>query len=282
MKISLFTQYGALNSVPIFQAFEEGAKKLGYEVIKNDINADILVIWSVLWNGRMKNNQEIYNFAMKNQKNLIIIEVGGLIRGKTWRIGLGHINNLAKFYNIENFDHNRPKKLGISLKNRQNLGENILICGQHSKSEQWMQRPRPEVWLTTLVNKIKTYTNRKIVFRPHPRDYEWCQFLPNLGIDIRIPKKIDNTYDDFDLFSDFQSAWSVFSPSSNPGIQAAIEGIPVFTDKDSLAYPVSCKDLRFLESPIEEDRESWLIKLCHCEYLIEEIEEGKPLVRLLR
>jgi capsule polysaccharide export protein KpsC/LpsZ len=281
MKISLFTQYGALNSMPIFQAFEFGAKKLGYLVYKNDKDADILVIWSVLWYGRMKNNQEIWNFAKKHKKKLIIIEIGALIREKTWRIGLNHVNNLGFFNNHTKLDYFRPQKLGISLKNRNTLGDNILICGQHSKSEQWTHRPHPEIWLKTLIDQIKKYTDRPIVFRPHPRDLSWCHNLPNLGIDIHIPKKINKTHDDFDILEDFKSAWCVFSPSSNPGIQAIIAGIPVFTDKDSLAYPLSNTDISLINQPILRDREKWLINVCHTEYLVEEIEAGIPLLRLL-
>lgn len=282
MKISLFTQYGALNSVPIFDAFEAGAKKIGLNTVRNNLDAEILVIWSVLWAGRMKGNQEIWNLAKKEGKKLVIIEVGGLIRETTWRIGLEHINNLGKFSLNEPLDSNRPQKLGIFIKNTQNLGEKIIICGQHTKSEQWSTRPKPEQWVTTLVNNIRLYTDRKILFRPHPRDFEWCQFLPNLGIEVKIPKKISGTYDNFDLMEDFKNAYSVISPCSNPGIIAAIEGIPIFTDLDSLAYPVSNKKLENLQNPQLYDRTEWLIKLCHTEWTVEEISNGDPLRRLLK
>ena len=282
MKISLFTQYGALNSRPVFEAFEQGAQKLGYKVVLNDVDADIFVIWSVLWEGRMKNNQQIWNLAKKNKKVVIVLEVGGLIRGKTWRIGLNHVNNLALFCHSDDFDELRPKKLGIFLCPRQNSGKNVLICGQHSKSEQWSYRSSPEIWISDLVKEIKTYSNRKIVFRPHPRDYHWARSLLNLDIDIHIPQKIPGSYDDFDLNQDFKDAWCVISPSSNPGIQAAIAGIPVFTDLDSLAYPISNKNLSKIEHPELPDREKWLISVSHTEYLIEEITEGTPIKQLLK
>ena len=281
MKISIFTQYGSLNSGPVFQAFKQGAEKLGFSVIENSIDADVFVIWSVLWQGRMKPNQEIWNLAKKLGKKLIILEVGGLIRGTTWRIGLNHVNNLGKFYKENDYDSNRPEKLGIKLLPRKINGKNILICGQHSKSEQWVNRPDPIIWLTDLIKSIRKYSTRKIIFRPHPRDYNWVNFLPKLDIDIKIPTKIDGTYDDFNHEDDFKNAWIVINPSSNTGIQAAIAGIPVFTENDSLAYPISNKNLELIENPILPDRSQWLIAMTHCEWLEHEIKNGTPLAKML-
>lgn len=281
MKISLFTQFGALNSGKIFKLFAEGCRRQGLEVVENTTDADILVIWSILWHGRMKGNRDVWNFSKKTGKKLIILEIGGLHRGTTWRIGLDHVNNLGKFYSKEIFDIERPKKLGISLKERQNTGENILICGQHSKSEQWVNRPPPEIWLSSLVQEIKKYSNRPIVFRPHPRDLDWVKFLPKLPITIQYPQKIIGTYDDFNHESDFTNAWCVINPSSNTGIQAAIAGIPVFCDEDSLAYPISNKKIENIVNPELPSRDEWIIKLSHTEWLENEIERGLPISRLL-
>ena len=281
MKLSIFPQYGALNSRPVFAAFVTGSRKLGHTVVENSLDADCYVIWSVLWHGRMKNNQEIWKLAKKSGKKIIILEVGGLNRGLTWRVGLNHINANGIFWTEETFDQIRPQKLGVSLQNREKSGKNILICGQHRFSEQWTARPNAEIWLSKLINDIKKYSDRKIVFRPHPRDFQWAKSILNLGIDIHLPGKIANTYDDFDHHKDFQEAWCVFNPCSNTGIQAAIAGIPIFCDQDSLAYPVSNKNLELIENAQVFDRNDWLIKLCHTEWTLQEIEEGLPQSRIL-
>lgn len=280
MKFAIFPGFGALNSGPIFQSFKKGAEFLGHNVTEHNLDADVFVIWSVLWNGRMAQNQEIWKIAKNSGKKILILEVGGLIRGKTWRVGLNHINNLGFFGNKENLDLARSKKLGIFLKDWRKHGENILICGQHTKSEQWITREPPEVWLKNLVTKIKTHTDRKIVFRPHPRDSMWCRNIENLGITLKIPEKIPNSYDGFDHDVDFQQAWCVINPSSTPAVTAAIDGIPVFCDQDSLAWPVSIQNLRNIDMPREPERTLWLEKLCHTEWTIEEIEHGIPLSRI--
>lgn len=281
MKISIFPRFGALNSKEVFSSFVSGCKKLGIDVVEHDISADIFVIWSILWNGRMESNKEIWDLARISKKPVIVLEVGGLIRGKTWKVGLNGINNLGIFGNFENLDFDRPGKIGIFLKNRKNTGENILICGQHQKSEQWRSRPPHDKWFDDVVKQIRQYTDRKIVLRPHPRDTAWCSSITSVGIEIRLPKKIADTYDSFDHMNDFNSAWTVINPCSNTGVQAAIEGIPIFTEKDSLAFEVSNKKYEHIVNPVVFDRQTWLVKLAHTEYFLEEIENGIPLRRLL-
>lgn len=281
MKLSIFPNFGALNSAPVFEAFTQGAVKLGHEVVVHDMSADVYVIWSVLWHGRMQQNLEIWNFAKKQKKQVIVLEVGALKRGTTWRVGLGHINANGIFNNDKNLENGRSKKLGIFLKPWKKTGDHVLICGQHSKSEQWAQRPAPEVWLENLVSTIKNHTDRKIIFRPHPRDFQWCKNLKIPGIFVNFPKKLLGTVDDFDHETDFKNAWCVVNPSSNTGILAAINGIPVLCDPDSLAWEISMKIPEKIESPEYVDRAHWIEKVCHTEWTLEEIQAGIPIKRFL-
>lgn len=280
MRLAIFPRFGALNSVPVFTAFSRGAVRLGHEVVEHDLNADAYVIWSVLWNGRMQPNQEIWQTAKRLGKPVIVLEVGGLIRGTTWRIGLNHINANGYFGNDKNLENGRSKKLGIFLKEWRTTGKNIVICGQHTKSEQWRAQPAPEKWLHALVENIKNFTDRKIIFRPHPRDFDWCQKIGKIAAEIHIPQKIAGTYDDFDHHADFSSAHCVVNLSGNTGILAAISGIPVFSSPDSLAYSISTKNFEKIEDPERPDRSQWLEKICHTEWTIEELEQGIPLSRI--
>ena len=93
MKFKLYKNYGALNSVPVFEAFANGVRACGHEIVED--SEDVAVIWSVLWNGRMAGNQQIYNACVKQNKPVVVIEVGNLKRGLTWRISEGHINGIG-------------------------------------------------------------------------------------------------------------------------------------------------------------------------------------------
>ena len=92
MKFKLYKNFGALNSVSVFNAFADGVRVGGHEIVEN--NEDVAVIWSVLWHGRMAGNQQIYNDCVKRNKPVVVIEVGNLKRGQTWRISEAHINGL--------------------------------------------------------------------------------------------------------------------------------------------------------------------------------------------
>ena len=49
MKFSLWTDYGALNSRLVFDAFANSLNDAGHTVVYNDSSADVDVIWSVLF-----------------------------------------------------------------------------------------------------------------------------------------------------------------------------------------------------------------------------------------
>jgi hypothetical protein len=78
MKFSLFTQNGPLNSPPVWEAVRKGLIKLGHSVDENNIDTDIPVIWSLLWHGRMIKNRSIWHQFRNLNKNVLVIEVGGI------------------------------------------------------------------------------------------------------------------------------------------------------------------------------------------------------------
>ena len=272
MRFKLYREYGALNSKPVFDAFEQGLKSLGHESVRD--NEDVAVIWSVLWSGRMKNNRQVYQHFKKLGKPVVIIEVGNLRRGVTWRISIDHINNLGIFGNNTELDVSRPGKLGVALKPiPENHRGEILIACQHQESLQWEGMPTMREWCEKIISQIKQHTSRRIIVRPHPRS-PFSFNMPN--IIIERPQRIVNTYDDFDIFYNYHC---VINHNSGPAVQAAIQGTPILCDETSLAAPLSIK-WENLENPYLPDREEWFIKLCHTEWTVEEIQQGLPIKRL--
>ena len=275
MKVSLWTDYGALNSRPIFDAFEHSLISAGWTVSHNDASADVNVIWSVLFNGRMGRNKEVW----QQNKPTIVLEVGGIKRGTTWKVGLNGINRSA-YFGPDNNNDDRHRLLGLSLKPWRTSGEFILIAGQHDKSLQWQGMPSMSKWLMNTIDAIRTYTNRPILFRPHPR----CP-LPNIENEFKNvyrqqPVQLPNSYDDFDM--SFDNVHATVSYSSNPGIHSVLNGVPAFVGTSSLAYDVG-NDIDFMhdiENPCMPDRTQWLNDYAHTEYTVEEIALGIPLKHL--
>jgi hypothetical protein len=277
MKFSLWTQYGALNSKPVFDAFRQGCNSLGFTCVDNSNDADIDVIWSVLFSGRMAQNQLIWKNAQDKKKPVIVLEVGGIQRGTTWKVGLNGINRDAYFGPVAN-SSSRANLLGLTLKPWRTSGEYILICGQHDKSLQWQGMPSMSQWVMNTIDTIQAHTDRLIVFRPHPR----CP-LPNIELEFKnvirqTPAKLIGTYDDYDMR--FNNIQAVIRYSSNPGIHSILNGVPAFVGPASLAYDVANTDLSQIENPLMPDRQQWLNDYAHTEWTIQEISKGIPLNRL--
>ena len=275
MKFSLWTDYGALNSKPVFDAFANSLNDSGHTVVYNDSSADVDVIWSVLFYGRMARNKTIW----ENKKPTIVLEVGGINRGTTWKVGLNGINRDA-YFGEQNNDRTRADHLGLVCKPWRSDGDFILVCGQHDKSLQWQNMPRMSNWFLETYDEIRKHTDRPIVFRPHPR----CRLehiergLKN--VHRQEPRHVNGTYDSFDM--GFDNIHCTISYSSNPGIHSVIEGVPAFVSNHSLAYDVA-NDIDFLhdiENPMVPERTQWLNDYAHTEYTIEEISQGLALKNL--
>ena len=287
MIFCLYTDYGALNSKPVFEAFAKSITDAGHTVIYNEpyrvmdhySNYDVAVIWSVLWNGRMTRNKQVWEQNRKLNRPVIVLEVGGIERGTTWKVGLNGINRDAYFGDKDN-DRTRADSLGLVCKPWRSNGDFILVCGQHDKSLQWQNMPRMSNWFLNTYDEIRKYTQRPIVFRPHPR----CRLehiergLKN--VHRQEPHHVNGTYDDFDM--GFSNVWATVSYSSNPGTHSCINGVPAFVSTHSLAYDVG-NDIDFLydiENPLMPDRQQWLNDYAHTEYTIKEISHGIPLNHL--
>jgi hypothetical protein len=273
--ISLFKSYGALNSVPVFSAFETGLKTYGFDVVYDSMDADIAVIWSVLWHGRMYGNKEVWDHFKNLNKPVIVIEVGSVNRGVTWRVGLNGITRSSLIVKSKE-DCNKT----MSVLPWRQTGEHILICGQNDKSMLWEDMPKMGTWVSHIIEEIRGYTKMPIVFRPHPR-------CPVPGIESyfknvyrQMPNHLSTTYDSYDL--NFSKAHAVVSWSSSPGSLAVANGIPVYTGIDSFAYPVANTDFSNIENPSMPDRTAWISDFANSEYTIDELKSGIPLKTLTK
>lgn len=277
MRFSLFPDFGALNSKPVFEAFARSIQRKNWKVAYHDESADVAVIWSVLFDGRMRLNQPIWERFKKTKRPVIVLEVGALDRGRLWKVGLNGINGSADF-GLTNNDDRRRKKLNINFYPWKTQ-ENIIICGQHPRSQQWEGMPPMEIWLKNTIQEIRQYTERKIIIRPHPR----AAHVPRenfKNVEIKSPRHLASTYDSFDFDQALHNAWCVVNWNSNPATIAALKGTPVFVGPSSLASTVGNLTLKDIEKPSMPDREQWVNDLAYTEWTVEEIDAGEPLERV--
>ena len=281
MKIEIWPEHGPLNSKDIFDKFIKSLRASGEQVWENKQapDADVAVIWSVLWQGRMRKYKDIWDRYRKANKPVIVIEVGGIKRNKTWKIGINGVNREADFAN-QTVDGERWKKFDTTLKPWKQTGNDIIICGQHTNSHQWRNNPPMSKWFDEKITEIRKYTERPIIIRPHPRNHVEIDTTKYKDVKIVGPKRDRNTYDDADLAERLNSAWALVSYSSNPAITAAMHGIPVYVSEASLSYEIGNTSFENINNPNMPDREKWANQLAYTEWWTEEIEQGLPWKRI--
>jgi hypothetical protein len=272
--VAYFPLQCAQNSTPVIAAMLNSLRSAGIATIENSLDADAVIVWSVLWSGRMAANKQVYEHYRAQDKPVIVVDVGALYRGETWKIAVNHINRLGYYGHTENLNMDRPRKLGISLAVNFSRNPAVLIAAQHRHSLQ-LANQNHEAWVMEQVDAIRQVSDRPIVIRPHPRSPLEIDDLDKT-ITVERPQKIADTYDSYNMHFDYHA---VVNYCSGPGIQAAISGTRPVVGTYSLASPVSVK-IENLDQPYNTDRDQWLVEICHTEYTVKEIQQGLWLRRL--
>ena len=270
-----------MNSKPVFDALLKSMQQAGDTVLVNrdDGDCDVAVIWSVLWQGRMAKYRQIWDTYRNKNKPVVVVEVGGIKRNETWKIGINGINREADFAN-DIVDGERWKKFNIDLKPWRQTGEDIIICGQHTSSHQWRNNPSMSEWFEKQIIGIRKYTDKPITIRPHPRNQVTMDVKKYKNVRIVRPQPDRSTYDDTDLAERLKTAWAVVSHSSNPAMTAVFSGVPVYVSEASLSHEVGNKTFENINDPHMPDRQQWANKLAYTEWWIEEIQQGQPWQRI--
>jgi hypothetical protein len=269
--IAYFPSQAAMNSVPVMQALLNSLAGQGITAVPNSMDSDAAVIWSVLWSGRMASNQTVYEHYRSQNKPVVIVEVGALHRGHTWKVSVNHVTAAGYYGHQIDLDWDRPKKLGVALRHSKSTNPEIVIALQHAKSLQVAGLDIYQ-WIRDQVLVLRQHTDRPIKIRPHPRS----PIVIPADLTVQRPKHVAGSYDSFDLDL---GCHAVVNFNSGPGIQAAIAGCRPLVDISSLASPVgiAAKDI---ENTYDVDRSQWLMEICHTEYTVDELENGLWLKRI--
>ena len=253
----------------------KSARDHGIKVQDNSQDADAVLLWSVLWTGRMRANRDIYEHYQASGRPVIIAEVGALRRNHTWKIAVDNVTRVGYYGHEQDLDPDRPRKLGLAIQRTTNRADHVMIACQNSHSLQMAAVGDQAAWIQERITEIRRYSDRPIRVRPHPRS-PLAITARAKAVTIEIPRKIAHTYDDFDLDL---NCHAVVNINSGPGILAPLSSTPVMVDRTSLAWPINMT-VQDIESPPDVDRDRWLIQMSHTEYLISEIEQGLWLRRL--
>ena len=271
--IAYYPLQRALNGGPPLTAMLSALCDAGIQPQERSLDSDAVLIWSSLWSGRMAANQAVYRHYRSQGKPVIIIDIGALHRGTTWKVAVNNINANGYYGHLDNLDWDRPRKMNLVLGTLKNTKSHIVIAAQHTQSEQ-LAGVDLAMWIHAQIQLIKNNTDRPIHIRPHPR----CSLNTTsfAGVKIESPSRVSNTYDSFDLGL---NCHAIVNYNSGPGIQAAIAGVRPIVEMSSLAYPVGV-GFADIEQPYTTNRDLWLTQISHTEYTVPELEQGLWLKRI--
>jgi hypothetical protein len=167
--------------------------------------------------------------------------------------------------------------LNISLKDYRQDGAHILLCLQRNGG--WsMGSTDIQDWAIETIHKIRQYSDRPILIRPHPGDKSSKQVLLPGNPECRIPfskniKLSSNT----SILDDLKNCWAAVNYNSSPVVAAAIEGIPIFvSDKEkSQCAEIANTDLSQIENPILYDRKLWVERISMFHWKFDELKSGE-------
>ena len=274
MQISYFPDQISLAGRPIMEKFIETVRKT--DAIKlNDMNCDAVVIWSVLWQGRMIKNQQVYNHYRDAGKPVIILETGNLIRGETFKVCINNINGLGQHAIPDELDLTRISKF-TGVTSPIVRGDNIMICTQQDKSLLWKGQIPALHWVEKTLDTVRRFSRKPVIVRVHPK---------HRGMDLHyLTRKYKNVIlqtpevnnDIADFTKSLKSVWCVVNHNSGCAVEAAMHSIPVFCDGSSLAGKLSNLNLKDIDLAVCKTTQSWMDFIVHTEWFVDEIEQGIP------
>jgi hypothetical protein len=212
-------------------------------------------------------------FQQQRLKNLdvIVLETGYINRGDGeahhYAAGFNGLNGRADFRN-QDMPDDRVKKLGVTLKQWRS-GKYVLLCGQVPWDAS-VEGSDHQIWLQAALERLRSYTNREVVFRPHP--LAGGAYKP-----LHCPVSTGP------LNEALADAHAVVTFNSNMGVDALLAGVPVFAqDQGSMCWELANKSLISVDAPNKPDRSQWLNDLAYCQWTPAEMSSGETWKHLIR
>lgn len=166
--------------------------------------------------------------------------------------------------------------LNITLKDYRTTGSHILLCLQ--RNEGWsMGATNIQDWAIDTINKIRQYSDRPIVIRPHPGDKQSKEILIPGNSKCRLPFSKDITLSSNEsILDDLKNCWAAVNYNSSPVVGAAIEGVPIFvSDKVKSQCAEISNDIENIENPILFDRQGWVERISMFHWKFSELASGR-------
>jgi hypothetical protein len=164
---------------------------------------------------------------------------------------------------------------GINLLDSKQRGAWIVIMLQRNGG--WsMEGQDVQQWALQTIKKIRQYSDRTIIIRPHPGDKNASTYLQPHKTLIKNMPNVKISPQGRPLEEDLHKAWAVVNHNSSAIVGPVIQGCHAFiTDpKTSQCAEVAHHSFEHIENPKEFDRQRWLERISMFHWKFSELEDG--------
>jgi len=161
----------------------------------------------------------------------------------------------------------------VELQPWRTSGSHVIIFCQRPQGWNMLGQDQ-EVWLDSMIQKIRTYTDRPIMIRMHPGDGD--RFVAIRRIQSKYGKQVLISAHTT-IREALAGCWGAVGYNSTPNVVAAIEGVPVYVQDPihSWAQDIAFSDLSQIENPPMPDRSAWINKIANIHWSNEEVRSGQ-------
>lgn len=181
-----------------------------------------------------------------------------------WRIALDGHQPSHETLSLKGYGKKRFARLGFNVKPWRESGEHILIAGSSEKYHNFHGLATPTMYAQTIVNQLRKYTDRPIIYRPKP---SWRDAVPIKGASFSAGKH--------PLESDLKNCHAIVTHGSNTCFDAAMNGIPSIVLGQGVLRPISSRNLSEIEDPELCVRNKLFNALAYHQWTLEEFSSGE-------
>jgi len=173
------------------------------------------------------------------------------------------------------------KDIGIRMQREVRNGSHILLMLQRQGG--WsMGGDDVEQWAVRNIKRIRQYSDRPIIIRPHPGDKNTKVYLNPKVTRLNKFQNVKINLKKSSLNEDLRNAWAVVNHNSSSIVGPIIMGYPAFvTDvTNSQCAEVAHTDYSEIENPRHFDRQKWLERISMFHWKFSELQDGNCWVHM--
>lgn len=171
------------------------------------------------------------------------------------------------------------KELGLQMKDWRKTGNHILVCLNRGSGGFSSFGKGCYEWAREVVQKIRLYTDRKIIIRSH-KHFVYTDKLKedqkNLNWILQNIKNVEHTsIEKTNLIDDLKNAWACVVYTSTSGAIAMMQGVPVFVTHPACFFRLyGSGGIGQIENPMIPNRAMFMTYYVNSHWSLKEVEDG--------